>query len=176
MVVAYYAIPVGEVPSSWDIVFACVGLLAGLGVLVLVTVRQLRGAWRTTRPAIRACGSTCLALVVFVVVPLFALGYYALEQGDRRPVRRDVDEDRRPVLHDVDAGAPVGFGDVHATGQLARVLVTFQIAFDLVFVGGAGLGADHPVPRPCRRASAAPPIADRPRLPSDVSRHIAGDV
>ncbi|HKY65761.1 MAG TPA: hypothetical protein VJM49_05300, partial [Acidimicrobiales bacterium] len=42
VVVAYYAIPVGEVPSRWDILFASVGLLAGLGVLVWVTVRQLR--------------------------------------------------------------------------------------------------------------------------------------
>ena len=30
--------------------------------------------------------------------------------------------------------ATVGFGDVHATGQLARLLVTIQIAFNLVFV------------------------------------------
>jgi voltage-gated potassium channel len=29
----------------------------------------------------------------------------------------------------------VGFGDIHATGQLARGLVTPQIVFNLVFVG-----------------------------------------
>ena len=31
--------------------------------------------------------------------------------------------------------ATVGFGDVHATGQAARVVVTLQIFLDLIFVG-----------------------------------------
>ena len=31
--------------------------------------------------------------------------------------------------------ATVGFGDVHATGQVARVVVTLQIFLDLIFVG-----------------------------------------
>ena len=31
--------------------------------------------------------------------------------------------------------ATVGFGDVHATGQVARVVVTVQIFLDLIFVG-----------------------------------------
>ena len=31
--------------------------------------------------------------------------------------------------------ATVGFGDVHATGQVARVVVTIQIFLDLIFVG-----------------------------------------
>ncbi len=31
--------------------------------------------------------------------------------------------------------ATVGFGDVHATGQVARAVVTLQIFLDLIFVG-----------------------------------------
>lgn len=31
--------------------------------------------------------------------------------------------------------ATVGYGDVHPTGQMARVLVTVQMAFNLVFIG-----------------------------------------
>ena len=31
--------------------------------------------------------------------------------------------------------ATVGFGDIHATGQAARVVVTIQIFLDLIFVG-----------------------------------------
>jgi voltage-gated potassium channel len=33
--------------------------------------------------------------------------------------------------------ATVGFGDVHASGQLARAAVTVQIVFNLVFLGAA---------------------------------------
>jgi voltage-gated potassium channel len=33
--------------------------------------------------------------------------------------------------------ATVGFGDVHAAGQLARAAVTVQIVFNLVFLGAA---------------------------------------
>jgi voltage-gated potassium channel len=33
--------------------------------------------------------------------------------------------------------ATVGFGDVHASGQLARIAVTLQIVFNLVFLGAA---------------------------------------
>ena len=33
--------------------------------------------------------------------------------------------------------ATVGFGDVHAVGQLARAAVTLQIVFNLVFLGAA---------------------------------------
>jgi hypothetical protein len=31
----------------------------------------------------------------------------------------------------------VGYGDVHAQGQIARSLVTLQLLFDVVFVGAA---------------------------------------
>ena len=132
VIVAYYAIPVGEVPSSWDIVFASVGLLAGVGVLVWVTVRQLRVLenYQAGDPSVRL---DVLALVVFIVVPLFALGYYALEQGDSAQFA-EMSTKTDALYFTVSTLGTVGFGDVHATGQLARGLVTFQIAFDLVFV------------------------------------------
>ena len=132
VVVAYYAIPVGEVPSRWDILLASVGLLAGLGVLVWVTVRQLRvlEKYQAGDPTVRL---DVLALVIFVVVPLFALGYFALEQGDSGQFA-ELQTKTDALYFTMSTLGTVGFGDVHATGQLARVLVTIQIVFDLVFV------------------------------------------
>ena len=132
VVVAYYAIPVGEIPSSWDILFASLGLLAGLSVLVWVTVRQLRvmESYQAGDPSVRL---DVLALVMFVVVPLFALGYYALEQGDPDQFA-EMATKTDSLYFTMSTLGTVGFGDVHATGQLARVLVTIQIVFDLVFV------------------------------------------
>ena len=132
VIVAYYAIPVGEVPSSWDILFASAGLLGGIGALVWVTLRQLRVMthYQAGDPSVRL---DVLALVVFVVVPLFALGYYALEQGDPGQFA-EMSTKTDALYFTMSTLGTVGFGDVHATGQLARVLVTFQIVFDLVFV------------------------------------------
>ena len=64
-----------------------------------------------------------LALVVFVVVPLFALGYYALEQGDAGQFA-EMATKTDALYFTMSTLGTVGFGDVHATGQLARVLVT----------------------------------------------------
>ena len=97
-----------------------------------VTVRQLRvmAHYQAGDPSVRL---DVLALVIFVIVPLFALGYYALEQGDPDQFA-EMSTKTDALYFTMSTLGTVGFGDVHATGQLARVLVTIQIVFDLVFV------------------------------------------
>ena len=97
-----------------------------------VTVRQLRvmGRYQAGDPSVRL---DVLALVIFVVVPLFALGYYALEQADSDQFA-EMGTKTDALYFTMSTLGTVGFGDVHATGQLARILVTIQIVFDLVFV------------------------------------------
>ncbi len=68
-----------------------------------------------------------------MIVPLFALGYYALEQGDPDQFA-EMATKTDALYFTMSTLGTVGFGDVHATGQLARVLVMIQIVFDLVFV------------------------------------------
>jgi voltage-gated potassium channel len=132
VLVAYYAAPVGEVPSKWDIVLAAAGLIAGLGALVFVVVRQVRlmAQFEAGDPSVRL---DVLVLVVFVVVPIFSLGYYAIEQGDASQFA-DLGTKTDALYFSLSTLATVGFGDVHATGQLARALVIVQIVFDLLFV------------------------------------------
>lgn len=132
VIVAYYAVPVDELPSSWDIVVVTLGLVLGLGLLVWVGVRQVRmlSHHQTGDPSVRLDG---LALVVIVVVPLFALGFYAIERADASQFA-DLETKTDSLYFTVSALATVGFGDVHASGQLARGLVTVQILFNLVVV------------------------------------------
>jgi voltage-gated potassium channel len=132
VLVAYYAVPVGDVPSDWDVVFATLGLLAGLGALVFVAIRQVRQLARFERgdPGVRL---DVLVLLVVIVVPLFSLGYYATEQGDESQFA-DLATKTDALYFTLSTLATVGFGDVHATGQLARGLVSVQIVFDVVFV------------------------------------------
>jgi voltage-gated potassium channel len=129
---AYYAVPVGDVPSDWDIALSALGLLAGLGALVFVAVHQVRqlAQYQAGDPGVRL---DVLVLLVLIVVPLFSLGYYAIERGDASQFA-DLATKTDALYFSLSTLATVGFGDVHATGQLARALVSVQIVFDVVFV------------------------------------------
>lgn len=160
VIVAYYAVPVGELPSSWDIVVVTLGLVAGLGLLVWAGVRQVRmlAHHQAGDPSVRLDG---LALVVIVVVPLFALGFYAIERADASQFA-DLETKTDALYFTVSALATVGFGDVHASGQLARALVTVQIVFNLVVVAAlASVLTGQIRARMAGRHAGEPPSAGR---------------
>lgn len=133
VLVVYYAAPVGELPSTVSIVLSVLGLVAGLGVLVWMALRQVRRLVASD-PSDESVRIEGLLLIVYVAVPIFALGYFALEEaaGDQFA---GLSTKTDALYFTVSTLATVGFGDVHATGQLARVLVTAQIVFNLVFIG-----------------------------------------
>jgi len=131
--VFYYAVPVGEVPSDLGIVFSVLGVLGGMGLTVWLTLRQLRRLM-ASEPGDESVRIEGLLFLVYVVVPLFALGYFGLEKAD--PSQFDELTTKTDSLYfTVSTLATVGFGDVHAAGQLARIVVIIQIAFNLAFVG-----------------------------------------
>jgi voltage-gated potassium channel len=74
-----------------------------------------------------------LLTVLFVAILFFARADYllALEPGQFAELHTKTDA----LYFNVSTLATVGFGDVHATGQAARVAVTVQIVFNLVFIG-----------------------------------------
>ncbi len=130
----YYAVPVGALPSGIGIVISVAALLGGVTLLGWLTVRQVqRLARRTADEAVRL---DSLVFLVVVVVPMFALGFFALNDADPDQfVSLDTKTDA--LYFALSTLATVGFGDVHASGQLARGLVTLQIAFNLVIVATA---------------------------------------
>jgi voltage-gated potassium channel len=133
VLVAYYAAPVGGLSdSAVAVALSVVGLLAGLAALAWVILREMRMLVRTSLddPAVQI---DSLVLLIFVVVPLFALGYFALESADPDQFA-ELATKTDALYFTLSTLATVGFGDVHATGQLARVLVIVQMTFDLVFV------------------------------------------
>jgi voltage-gated potassium channel len=131
--VFYYAVPVGEVPSDLGIVFSVLGVLGGVGITIWLALRQLRRLIGSD-PSDESVRIEGLLFLVYVAVPLFALGYFGLEQAD--PSQFDELATKTDSLYfTVSTLATVGFGDVHAAGQLARAVVIIQIAFNLVFVG-----------------------------------------
>jgi voltage-gated potassium channel len=135
IVALYYAVPLEFPPSPRSITLTVLALLASLATLIWLLFRQARRLVHAP-PGDESVRLETLVLLVFVVVPLFAFGYFALQEAD--PDQFAELETKTDALYFATSTiATVGFGDVHATGQIARVLVTIQMAFDLVFVAAA---------------------------------------
>lgn len=133
VLVAYYAAPVGNLPDSVaSVALSVVGLLAGLVALTWLIIRQVRVLFSTALddPEAQVDG---LVLLLFVVVPMFSLGYFALESADAGQFA-GLATKTDALYFTLSTLATVGFGDVHAAGQVARALVIVQMTFDLVFI------------------------------------------
>ena len=136
VLVAYYAAPVGDLPSGYGLVFSVLGLLAGMALLAWSILRQVQRLARRG-PSDESVRLESLVFLLYVAVPLFALGFYALVQADADQFA-GLDTKTDALYFATSTVATVGFGDVHATGQLARVLVILQIVFNIVFVAAVG--------------------------------------
>jgi voltage-gated potassium channel len=127
-VVGYYLVPVPHQmrESSWAIMFGC-GLVA-LGLLIALAIWRLLGAGETVR--IRA-----LVLLLVLTILFFS---WCDDSVARLPGQFvDLHTKTDALYFTISTIATVGFGDVHAAGQLARAAVTVQIVFNLVFLGAA---------------------------------------
>lgn len=130
ILVVYFTVPV-RLDDDEGLVTRSLITLAVLVALTAWTVLQLRRqAFGTPR------NGDGLVAVVMVVIVVFALAYYVLEQ--QRPhelvgLRTRIDA----LYFAVSTLVTIGYGDVHAEGQTARALVLVQIVFNVVFVATA---------------------------------------
>lgn len=126
--VVYFLVPVpGRMrESSWLLVFA-----AGLIVLALMIVLMIR---RLLHADIDARARSLIVLLACVVL-FFSWANVTLSRipGEFSDLHTKIDS----LYFSVSTLATVGFGDVHAAGQLARAAVTLQMLFNLVFLGTA---------------------------------------
>lgn len=128
----YYAVPVRDLESGGAWTLTVIALLVAVALLGWVithqVARQLRAGDETT------VRMQSLLLLIYLVVPLFALGYFVIQEHTGNQFAGLVTK-TDALYFTMTTLATVGFGDVHATGQLGRVLVTIQMAFNLVFIG-----------------------------------------
>ncbi|WP_018501630.1 potassium channel family protein [Parafrankia discariae] len=131
---AFYALPVyGGGTGRW------LPLRVGLFVLALIVTgcllaRQVVSTRHVSVPRARA---QWLFAGICVTVVLFATAYYALAVGASAQIS-GIRTKTDALYFAVTVLTTVGFGDVHATGQAARGVVTVQMAFDVLFVATAG--------------------------------------
>lgn len=124
----YYYFPVtGESSALWQV------LLFGVGLSLLIwwIIRELMKQLAAGSSGVRV---RSLVTLLYPLVALFALAYYLIQRND--PSQFDGLVTRTDSLYfTVITLGTIGYGDVHAVGQFARVVAMVQVAFDLVVIG-----------------------------------------
>jgi hypothetical protein len=128
LVALYYLIPLD--PASIGV--AVGQLLVGLLALVGLVVFQVRSIAKATYPALRAVGALATSVPLFLL--LFSGTYYVMgrisEANFSEPLTRT-----DALYFTITVFATVGFGDITATTEGARILVMGQMIAGVVIIG-----------------------------------------
>ncbi|MEU3791547.1 potassium channel family protein [Streptomyces fructofermentans] len=160
LVTGYYVLPLSA-QGAGDVLFFAIGLV----LVLLVFLWEVRNIVRSPYPRLKAIEALAATIVLFLV--LFSGGYFVLE--DSTPGSFNEPLTRTDALYfTLTTFSTVGYGDIVAGSQTARVLVTLQMVCGLLLVGGAarvltgavqaGLRQQHRTP---------PPDADPPPSTTD---------
>ena len=131
LVAAYYLLPLGHLAG----VQLGVSLAVGLLVLTAVTVYQVRAIMKARYPAIRAIEALAATAPLFLL--LFAATYFLMAQADLSSFNVHALTRTDALYFTVTVFTTVGFGDITATTQATRLIITVQMILDL---GVLGLG------------------------------------
>ncbi len=128
VVAVYFLVPMDRAISAATVAELVLGVLVLFGVIVW----QVRQIIRSDHPGVRAVEALAFTLPLYIL--LFATTYYLLDHANAttftQPLSR-IDS----MYFSVTVFTTVGFGDIAAKAQGARVIVTFQMILDLVIVG-----------------------------------------
>ncbi|MGX1884928.1 potassium channel family protein [Streptomyces sp. NPDC055287] len=150
LVIAYYLLPLdGDGTGATSAVLAC-GLLA----VVLVFGWEARAITRSHHPRLRAVEALAATLALFLV--LFAGTYYLLEHSTPGSFSEPLT--RTDALYfTLTTFSTVGFGDITADSQTARVVAMLQIVGGLLLVSIAARILAGAVRAGLRRQGREPP-------------------
>ena len=133
LALAYFLVPVEPDPNGLRLALRSFGtLVLVLTVVWLVTSRVRRQLAAAAAPtgAEQIGGLSRLAVALVAGLLTFALGDYVIARS--RPVQFAGLETRIDALYfSLATLTTVGYGDVHAAGQLARVAVCVQMIFSI---------------------------------------------
>ncbi len=110
-----------------------VSLVVALLILLGVAIWQVRAIIRSAYPGIRAIEALAVTVPLFVL--LFAASYFLMAQDDPGSFSTQTLTRTDALYFTVTVFTTVGFGDITATSQLTRRLVTIQMILDLLIVG-----------------------------------------
>jgi voltage-gated potassium channel len=128
LVVLYYVLPLDE-PFNAGV---AVRLLIGFLVFAGTAAWQVRKIIGSRYPALRAVEALGLILPLYLL--LFASTYFIMERASAAAFTQPLT--RTDALYfSVTIFSTVGFGDITAKSELARVVVIFQMLGDLALLG-----------------------------------------
>ena len=122
----YFMVPVDPERAPVGVLAGILVSAAALSVVVVVVFTEARSArGRLT--------GLHLVLALEIALVTFSFTYYLVDINDPHEfaglaTRLDA------IYFSTATAATVGYGDVHATGQLARTIVTLHMIFNLVFI------------------------------------------
>jgi voltage-gated potassium channel len=123
----YYLLPLDHIKN------VPLTLAGGLLILLAVTVWQVRAVIRARYPALRAVEALAATVPLFLL--LFASAYFTM--AGTTPANFSTHSLTRTdaLYFTVTAFSTVGFGDITAVSQPARLVVTAQMLLDLLVLG-----------------------------------------
>ena len=128
LVAIYYLLPLDTTSSRVAVGMLAFGLLALVGLVAF----QVRAIIRARHPALRAVGALATSVPLFLL--LFAAAYFVIsgisEANFNEPLTRT-----DALYFTVTVFATVGFGDIVATTEGARVVVMGQMLSGIVIIG-----------------------------------------
>jgi voltage-gated potassium channel len=128
LVALYYVLPLDHLSDTWSVVLLAAGLV-GVTILVAWQIIQIL---RSDYPGIRGVEALALSVPLFLLI--FAATYYLIAHSS--PSNFSQPLTRTDALYfTVTTFATVGFGDITATSEGTRLLVTFQMIADLIVIG-----------------------------------------
>ena len=158
LVALYYLLPLDHIKN------VPVTLSAGLLILLAVALVQLRAISKARYPAVRAVEALTATVPLFLL--LFASIYFTMANTNPANFNTHPLTRTDSLYFTVTIFSTVGFGDITATSQSARLVVTAQMLLDLAALGlvvRAFVGAIQTARRRATPASA-------PDIPSGQAR------
>jgi voltage-gated potassium channel len=125
---AYALAPLGSRPEGTVAAQLVLWLLASF----VVVAWQVRAVSRSSYPGLRAIGAIAVSVPLFVLV--FASAYFVSGRIDAGSFNEPLSR-LDAVYFATTVFATVGFGDIVARTDAARILVTLQMLLDLVLIG-----------------------------------------
>ncbi|WP_431780853.1 potassium channel family protein [Streptomyces chumphonensis] len=154
LVTAYYVLPLDERDTTASFL-----LVVGLLVTLLVFLWEVRAIARSPHPRMRAVEALSATVVLFLV--LFAGTYYLIDSSTPGSFTEEMT--RTDALYFTLATfSTVGFGDITASSETARVVTMLQMVVGLLLVGVAARVLASAVETGLRRQTHAPSDAPRP--------------
>jgi voltage-gated potassium channel len=123
----YYLLPLDHIKN------VPVALVAGLLILLAATVWQVRATIRARYPAVRAVEALATAVPLFLL--LFASAYFTMATTSPANFSTHSLTRTDALYFTVTTFSTVGFGDITAVSQSARLVVTAQMLLDLLALG-----------------------------------------